>query len=73
MQAANLVWFRQLKSEPLGIVIDGLNTVELERDEALLATSESRFGRSLRNILAAVVIVPSPSYKRGNSDIKQCV
>jgi hypothetical protein len=73
MQAAHLVWFRQLKSEPLGIVIDGLNTFELERDEALLTTGESRFWRSLRNILACVVIVPSTSYKRGNSDIKQCV
>ena len=43
MQAANLIRLGQLEPELLGVVVDILNTVELQRDEALFATGESWF------------------------------
>jgi hypothetical protein len=45
MEAADLVGFRELKSKLLGVVVDDLNAVELQRDEALVPASKRSFGR----------------------------
>lgn len=43
MKAANLVRFRQLKAKFFGVVVDGLNAIELQGDEALVTTGKSSF------------------------------
>lgn len=45
MEAADLVGFRELKSKLLGVVVDSLNALELQRDKALVPSSERSFGR----------------------------
>lgn len=46
MQTADLIILWQRKSELLGVVVDVLNGLELQRDEALVTASEGLFAGS---------------------------
>jgi hypothetical protein len=44
MQPANLIFLRKGETELLGIVIDSLDTIKLQVEEALVSASKGRFG-----------------------------
>lgn len=77
MQTRDLVSFRKLEPQTLGVVVDNLDVRELEGDPTLITTGESRLGLDTNSLLhvlssgsngsSALAKVPVTSTTKGSS------